>query len=552
MDQAPESARQLSFGALVREYILPYNTLFAISGVLAFILGLISPALVIGFGALLLSVNGLMILANIRKDRLVGWASREQGYDRIDKRLIRLVWPSRESTLRNSGLFWVFFVTGVAVTVYGTTGAFEKGWAAARASRDISAMAASGAQDGAPRVLVLPFSTEAVTSDKKVALLGGGIHDDIIAGLSRFSSVRVLGRNTSAALAASSSDHAAVRDKFAVKYLVSGRFLLLDDQFRLDLELAETGTGTTVWSDRLTGPVSDVINVGEEVVRMIVGQVAAQIMHTELRASRVSRSSTLSAYELTLQGRHLWRKPTRENLPQAQSLLRKAMEIDAAYAPAYAYLAFTHLTSYNNSWADGFSRPETLKEMLKLAAKAIELEPQNATGHAAQAIAYTYLGRHDEALIAAREALRLNGSESDNLARVGQVLSFSGEHESAIKVLQNASELDPLGPAQLLNFLSRAYFFVGNHDAAISHARRCIERANIEPCRETLAAASAFAGKSEEAAVAWAEIVKKQGDMEPVDLVARLKSAFKKPQDLERLATGLRQARQAARMRAEQ
>lgn len=284
---------------------------------------------------------------------------------------------------------------------------------------------------------------------------------------------------------------------------------------------------------------------------MIVGRVAAQIMHTELRASRVSRAGTLSAHELTLQARHLWRKPNRETLPQAQSLLRKAMDIDVAYAPAYAYLAFTYLTSYNNSWADGFSQPKTLEEMLKLASKAIELEPQNATAHAAQAIAYTYLGRHSEALIAAREALRLNGSEPENLARVGQVLSFSGEHHSAIKVLQTAIELDPLGPAQLLNFLSRAYFFTGDYDAAISHARRCVERANIEPCSETLAAALAFDGKSEEAAMVWAKIVKKRGDIDPVDLVARLKSAFKKPQDLERLAAGLRQARQAARTRTE-
>jgi adenylate cyclase len=543
MARTPETPGQLSFGSLVREYILPYNTLFAISGVVAFVLGLVSPALVLVFGALLLSANALLLLANLRREKLVAWAT--EGEDGGGKRVIRFVWPSRDSRLRTSGIFWVFLVTGAAVTLYGSTGAFDRAKAAG-ASREISALAEKGPQAGAPRILVLPFGMQGAPDGQSAATLGVGIHDDIIAGLSRFSSVQVLGRNTASAVSPLGGDHAAIRDKFSVKYLVSGRLRIAAEQVRLDLELAETGTGTTVWSESIVKSLSEVMNLGDEAVRLIVGRIAAQVMHAEVRTSRASRETTASAYVLTLQGRSLWRRPGRETLPQAQAVLRKAIEIDPTYAPAHVFLAFTYLTSYNNSWSDGFSRPETLAEMLRLASAAIELEPQEANAHAAQAIAFAYLGRHDEALEASRRSLRLNGSEPENLARVGQVLSFSGEHRSAVRVLQTANELDPLGPAQLLNFLSRAYFMAGDHPMAITHARRCNERATIDPCAETLAAAYALSGQREEAAAAWRDIVKKRGDADPAKMVARLQKAFRNPEDLKRLTDGLRTARQEA------
>lgn len=457
-NDAPESPRQISFGALVREHILPYNTLFAISGVLAFLLGLISSALVIAFGAVLLSLAVVLVAVNhAGKEAMVRWANDGRSPGRADKRFVRLIWPAAASSLRTSGVFWVIVVVGVAVTLYGTTGAFEKRRDAARAI-GATAQTPESTQKRPPRVLILPFKLEAGPGDGKAALLAGGVTDDIIAGLSRFDSVRVLGRNTSAAFPAG-ADHKTIRDKLAVEYLVSGGFRIVGDEFRLTVEVAETATGATVWSDRLAGPLPEVINLGENVVRQIVGRVASQIMGAELQESRKSNSATMSAYELKLQARQLWRKPTSETLPKAQALLRKAIELDPTYAPAYVYLAFTYLTSYNNSWADGFSRPETLSSMLALASKAIELEPLNATAHSAQAIAYTYQGRHAEALAVARHALKLNGSEAEILARAAQVLSFAGEHRAAIDVLQRAFELDPLGPAQLLNFLSRAYFF---------------------------------------------------------------------------------------------
>jgi tetratricopeptide (TPR) repeat protein len=184
--------------------------------------------------------------------------------------------------------------------------------------------------------------------------------------------------------------------------------------------------------------------------------------------------------------------------------------------------------------------------MVEYASKALEIEPEYGTALAALAIAYTYLGRHDEGEAAARKALALNGSDPDTLGRVAQVLSFAGQHEEAEEIIARAIELDPFGPAQWFNFLSRAQFFAGDFEIAAISAAVCLERSDIQPCLETLAAALAIAGKAAESGYRWNQIVSSRPNAEPEQLVSRLRPAFKRQEDLDLLVRGLSKAKAAS------
>ena len=546
-----DSPAPLSFSAVVREYILPYNTLFAMSGVIAFMLGLVSPLLVIAFGAALLLASIAIVLADrFFRNSLIAWRDEGQDSKKLIRSLLRLLWPTAGSSLRTSGVFWVIVVIGGAVTIYGVIGAVHAKRIAADTSRQASVSQAVQMRDmSSPLVLVLPFSVDARADPTRDALLAEGITEEVILRLSRFSALRVMGRNSASAIKNSGADIPSIRDKYGVRYVLHGSFRTSADKFRLSLELLEAQSSAAVWSERLEGPQTRVLDISDDVARSIVGRIASKIMQYDVRRSRNATDAELTAYELTLRARSLWNRPNPHSLPEAQGLLGQAIKVDPSYAPAYAYLAFTHLTSYNNSWSSGFSNPAVLHTMIKLASRALELDPHNATAHAAAAIAFTYLGRHEEALAAAREAARLNENDPDTLGRVGQVLSFGGDHEQAANLLQRAVELDPFGPAQWFNFLSRANFFRRHYDSAIANSRTCIERANVEPCKETMAAALALSQRSNEAGIVWREIVAKRGKIEPEELVSRLRPAFRNQQDLELLVSGLKIARDASTAR---
>jgi TolB-like protein len=390
-----------------------------------------------------------------------------------------------------------------------------------------------------PAILVIPISS--AQGQARWALLADGLTDEVIGSLTRFSSIRVMGRNTSNSLARASSALQELRERHGVSYIVRGAMHDAGERLRLNVELIDAQTGAIRWASRYEDDLSKAFQTVDEVVRSVVSNVAVKVSRAELDRARQKPPSDLSAYELTLRGRQLWQRPNREALLEAWGFFLKAAEVDPTYAPPLAYAAFTHLTAFNNAWSDEFAKPAALERMLELSSKALDLDPSYALAYAAQAIAYTYQGRHDQADAAVNQALRANPNDPDVLGRAGQVQSFSGKHQQAIETLKRAIDLDPYGPAQWFNFLSRAYFFLGDDAAAIGAARTCLERSKIQPCQETLVAALALSNQQEQAHLGWKEI-SAGSTVSPEKRVERLRPAFRNQADLNRLVEGLTRA----------
>lgn len=392
----------------------------------------------------------------------------------------------------------------------------------------------------APTILVLPFDT--ADSQDRTRLLSDGLTDELITGLSRFSSLRILGRNTSNALHASAADVSTLRSRYGVNYLARGAVQIEDEKITLRAELIEAASGAVRWSERFDVKTGLTINALDEVASRIASTVVVRVNRIELEESRRKPSVALNAYELTLRGRQLSQRPNREALGEARSLFIRAAELDPHYAPPLSLAAFTFLTAYNNSWSEEFAQSSALYKMLELAGRALEIDPDLASAHAAQAVAYVYLGRHAEAQVAAASALASNPNDTDVLGRIGQIMSFSGNHQEAIGILRRAIDLDPFGPAQWFNFLSRAHFFMGEDAEAITAAQLCLDRSKLQPCRETLIAAMAMSGQVAAAFENWKQVTADRPQVTPEALVARLRPAFRNKADLDRLVEGLTRA----------
>ena len=123
------------------------------------------------------------------------------------------------------------------------------------------------------------------------------------------------------------------------------------------------------------------------------------------------------------------------------------------------------------------------------------------------------------------------------------MLSFSGRHDEAIALLNRAIDLDPFGPAQWFNFLSRAHFFLGQNEPAIAAARTCLDRASCSLAARPLHAALAFSGKLDEAASSRQQLSEADPAMAPENMVATIAPRIPPPQaDLDRLVDGLNKA----------
>jgi adenylate cyclase len=184
---------------------------------------------------------------------------------------------------------------------------------------------------GRPAILVLPIRSD--ESQGRGPLLADGLTDELINGLTRFSTVRVFGRNTSDALVNVSGDLHAMRHRYGIGYLMRGAMHGAGDKLRLNVELVDAETGFARWADRYEEDIAKAFDTLDKVISTIVSNVAVKVSRAELERSQQRKPANLNAFELTLRGRQLWQRPNREALLEARSLFLRAADADSSYPP---------------------------------------------------------------------------------------------------------------------------------------------------------------------------------------------------------------------------
>ena len=171
----------------------------------------------------------------------------------------------------------------------------------------------------------------------------------------------------------------------------------------------------------------------------------ALIWHETHAGPRRMDPRALEARRLYLEGRHHWNRRSKDNLLKAESLLRRAIALDPAYAEAYVALAECQALAppHGGSRSDDAAREarETLRALAKV-------DPHNRDGLLVEAyilFRYEYRWREAEALF--RKGLEPGSPSAEDPTRLhwfGFFLSCLGRHEEAVLWLKRAVALDPL------------------------------------------------------------------------------------------------------------
>jgi tetratricopeptide (TPR) repeat protein len=142
-------------------------------------------------------------------------------------------------------------------------------------------------------------------------------------------------------------------------------------------------------------------------------------------------------------------------------MYRRAIALNPNYAPAHHWLS---------SLTEARGR---LPEALRLAEKAVELDPLSAIANGHRASVLSTLARFEDARAGFARAIRIDPGLATAYHEVGLMHGFSfGELDEAVPWLEKAVRLDPTDP----NNLMRLFMFYRQlgQDA---EARRCLDRA---------------------------------------------------------------------------
>jgi tetratricopeptide (TPR) repeat protein len=265
--------------------------------------------------------------------------------------------------------------------------------------------------------------------------------------------------------------------------VVEGSVMRSGNRVRITAQLIRASTDQHVWSQIYEREFQDIAALQVDIARTIARQAgigASTVGQTRLDRRRVANRD---AFEEYLRGCHAWNKRSPEEIKKAIRHFEKAIDLDAAYAPAYAGLA----DAYN-----------------QLGTHLIGERPPRETRPLAIAAATKAIQR--EAMEQARNAQELDPLSLIVRTQVGWIHAHQRNFNAAIPIFRDVLERDPnyLWGQWLLG---QAYIQTGQLPQAIEVLERAAGHSHRTPAiLGTLGAAYARAGRRQDATELFREL----------------------------------------------
>lgn len=345
-----------------------------------------------------------------------------------------------------------------------------------------------------PTVAVRPF--EAIGNDPQEALLARGITADIVTDLSKMPGLWVLRAAPQSGMDGEGLPNGAP----PIRYLVSGTVQRAGDRVRLQVHLSDARTGKQLWSERFDRALSGLFEIQEELGPKILESLPVKVGEAERRRIAQRYTRNLEAYETFQRGQLALQTRRKAENENARELFRRAIDLDATFARAYAALAMTHAADYRNQWAQ--DRALALERAFQLARTANQIDSDIPETYWVLAFVHSHRHEHDEALRHLQSAIRLNPSFADGYALMGGILTSLGRPEQAVSLLHTAMRLGPDSGYLHFMLLGRAYLLSGDMEQARTYLARSLSR-NPEFLDAHVYLAAVHVAAGDNAAAAW-------------------------------------------------
>jgi TolB-like protein/DNA-binding winged helix-turn-helix (wHTH) protein/Flp pilus assembly protein TadD len=345
---------------------------------------------------------------------------------------------------------------------------------------------------------VLPL--ENLSQDPEQEYFAEGMTDELITSLAKIHSLRVISRNSVMLYKGKHESVAQIGRELNVDAVIEGTVMRSGNRVRIRVQLIGARTDRHLWAQAYEGDVRDVLKLQEQVAQAIATEIKGKLAPEEQVQLTSPKVVNPDAHEADLHGFYELHKhgaagtllPAGNEIEKAIKFFQQAIATDSSDALAYAGLAAAY---YDQSTF--FRAPLEVMPKAKAAAiKAIELDDSLADAHAS--LGYVKLSFDWDWLGAEREfrrALELNPNLASGHAGYAHYLLTLGRSQEAIQELRELHNVDPLFPQSHLG-LPYTLWNLRLYEEAIEAAKkeddqRVIALSRIEQGRQNEAVAAA-------------------------------------------------------------
>ena len=330
------------------------------------------------------------------------------------------------------------------------------------------------AQSGRRMLAVLPF--ENLTGDSGQEYFSDGMTEEMIARVGNLDPqhLGVIARTSVMRYKHNKEALDQIGRELGVQYALEGSVRRDSGGLRITAQLIQVNDQTHLWARQYDREPGNLLAIQGEIAQEIADEVERKIEGRDRvnPAHPPSPSPPSEAYELYLKGRYFCNKRTAQSLGQAIEYFQQAAGKDPAYAQAFAGLAeaYALLGGYS-----GTPPTEFIPKARNAALRALELDERLPEAHTALAvIAQNYDWDWRTAEKEYRRAIQLNPNYATGHHWYAECLALQGRFDEAFPEIESARQLDPLSLIIATDY-GAIFYFSRQYDRAIEKFRGVLD-----------------------------------------------------------------------------
>ncbi|MFQ5629479.1 MAG: protein kinase [bacterium] len=294
-------------------------------------------------------------------------------------------------------------------------------------------------------IAVLPFENLGEPEDDYFA---DGVSDEILTKLSMIPDIGVIARESAFKYRGDEKTIAEIGQELGVQYILRGdiRWQKMSEgtsRVRITPKLISVAENTNAWANVYDEKLEEIFTVQTHVAEQVLQALNIRLLAPKRQALNEKPTENLEAYNYFLRARELGNRPgaVGETMPLAISLFEKAVELDSAFALAYALLGSGHVATY---WWGIDRSNDRLEAARKAIEKAFAINPNLPEAYFAKG-KYFYQGRRDyqTALEMFNTVRQLAPNYLGAVRLLGAMQQRMGNFEEAEMLFKKGIELNP-------------------------------------------------------------------------------------------------------------
>jgi TolB-like protein/Flp pilus assembly protein TadD len=300
-------------------------------------------------------------------------------------------------------------------------------------------------------IAVLAFVN--LSDDKGSEYFSDGISEELLTVLQKIPGLRVAARTSAFSFKGKNATAQEIGQKLGVARLVDGSVRKSGDTVRIAAHLTRTDTGDQLWSENYTRDLKDVFAVQTELAQTIVAQLRGQltggaadpVIQAQVQAAEKGGTKNVEAHQQYLLGRFYIERNSESSTAQALVAFTRAVQLDPAFALAWAGLAQVHNWDCQYSTVGGQSTFDaSIKAAEDATARAVALEPKLPEALLARSQVEILNYNWNAAAETLHSAVALSPTNPVVLFMAANLCMAEGKSARALDLFRQAVALDPV------------------------------------------------------------------------------------------------------------